>query len=184
MEDKKRLLVATHHLPIVAICHNLKTSSKTFSSLPRSIAKKLDKINTNSDTLVPHWEIQQRSGHTALFSGIKSLEETIDVLHVGWTGILLDDAKDEIHDNLDPDLIKDLVDKIGPKYIPVFLDDETARGHYYGYCKSHLWPIFHYQIWEKITSSTPSWKEYIKVNEIFADAIVNVWQPDDISKVI
>lgn len=180
---KKRLLVATHHLPIVAICHNLKNNSKTYSSLPRSIAKKIgEKINLNSEPLVPFWEIQKRSGHTALFSGIKALEETMDVVHVGWTGQLLDETKEQIHDAIDPALINNLVQKIGPKYVPVFLDEETARGHYYGYCKSHLWPIFHYQIWEKATRDTPSWIQYIKVNQKFADAIVNIWQPKDISK--
>lgn len=179
--SKTRLLVATHHLPVVAICHNLKNNSKTYSSLPRSIAKKIEaKVDSNSSHLAPYWELQQRSGHTALFSGIKSLGERMDVLHVGWTGQILDESKEPINDNIDPVLMNDLVEKLGPKYVAVFLDDDTAKGHYYSYCKGHLWPIFHYQIWEKVTKDTPSWVEYIKVNEAFADAIVKIWQPGDL----
>jgi trehalose 6-phosphate synthase/phosphatase len=178
-DAKTRLLVATHHLPIVAICHNLKYKSKTYPSLPRSIAKKIG-AKPSVSPLTPFWELQQRAGHTALFSGIKSLGERMDVLHVGWTGQIVDESKEPIHDDIDPILMDDLVEKLGPKFVPIILDDETAKGHYESYCKGHLWPIFHYQIWEKVTKDTPSWVQYIKVNQAFADAIVKIWQPEDL----
>lgn len=179
--ESKRLLVATNHLPIVAICHNLKNISKTYSSLPRCISKKIAaQQSSNSNPKNPYWELQQRTGHTALFSGIRSLDQKMDVLHVGWTGQLLDESKEPIHEDIDPILRNDLEQKLGPKFVPVFLEDETAVLHYDSYCKGHIWPIFHYQTWEKVTKDTPSWNEYVKVNQAFADKIAEIWKPGDL----
>jgi trehalose 6-phosphate synthase/phosphatase len=105
----------------------------------------------------------------------------MEVLHVGWTGSLLDDDKETIYDSLDQELIDDLVGKLSPNYVPIILDEETAWAHYHCCCKTHLWPIFHYQLWEYVTKDTPSWVQYAKVNQAFADAIIKIWQPGDLS---
>ena len=55
-------------------------------------------------------------------------------------------------------------------------------GHYDGYCKTDLWPIFHYQLWDHATkgmNDSQHWNYYVAVNQIFTDAILKVYQPGD-----
>jgi trehalose 6-phosphate synthase/phosphatase len=65
--------------------------------------------------------------------------------------------------------------------IAVFLDEETARGQYDGYCKKILWPLFHYVLSEIPKSGvfTNDWKSYVKANGVYADAVVEMYAPGD-----
>ena len=83
---------------------------------------------------------------------------------------------------------------------PIFMEDELIEGHYHGYCKKVLWPLFHnvemldscgahwnYQkegedggedldvekIWD-CGGKEGWWGTYKKVNEIFRDVVVEV----------
>ncbi|CAD6886627.1 unnamed protein product [Tilletia laevis] len=38
----------------------------------------------------------------------------------------------------------------GIKYVPVWMDYNVAHGHYEGYCKQTLWPLFHYLLWQDV----------------------------------
>jgi len=55
--------------------------------------------------------------------------------------------------------------------VPIFVDPETCRLHYEGYCKTELWPLFHYILWESTiqTSEEKNWEGYVKFNQIFAN---------------
>ena len=67
----------------------------------------------------------------------------------------------------------------------MFIDEKQNHGHYEGYCKKVLWPLFHYILWDSATdgSQESNWREdYISVCQSFADAIVAVYKPGDTSK--
>lgn len=111
------------------------------------------------------WALNVRYGHSAMVSGIDSLAATHEQIFVGWTGdiqsasaappagqdasapsdsapvkvsasSLSDEDKKELEGLLEEYQSRDGI-KDGKKihYVPVFLDDKDAHGHYDGYCK-------------------------------------------------
>ena len=89
-----------------------------------------------------------------MISGIRSLSQTHDQLIVGWTGDIMSltdkvpvdrisaDEKVSFEDALD-NYLPDPDDALGKKtrYVPVWLDDKVAHGHYDGYCKQSKPPL-------------------------------------------
>ncbi|SNX85000.1 related to trehalose-6-phosphate phosphatase [Melanopsichium pennsylvanicum] len=72
----------------------------------------------------------------------------------------------------------------GIKYVPVWLDYNVAHGHYEGYCKATLWPLFHYLLWQDVNSERRAWEEYswdayYAANEAFAKRIAQEYKPGD-----
>ncbi|KAJ7712566.1 trehalose-6-phosphate phosphatase [Mycena metata] len=69
-------------------------------------------------------------------------------------------------------------------YVPVWLEDAVAHGHYDGYCKQTLWPLFHYLLWQDIASEDTSqdahYAAYAAANQAFAERIKSVWRPGDL----
>jgi len=67
--------------------------------------------------------------------------------------------------------------------LTIFVDDNDFNGHYSHYCKTILWPVFHYQIPDNPKSKAyedHSWIYYVKINQAFADKIVKNWKRGDI----
>ena len=67
--------------------------------------------------------------------------------------------------------------------LTVFVNDEDMDGHYLHYCKTILWPVFHYQIPDNPKSKAyedHSWIYYVKVNQAFADRIAKNWKRGDV----
>jgi trehalose 6-phosphate synthase/phosphatase len=61
---------------------------------------------------------------------------------------------------------------------PVFLPEESMERFYHGFCNKTIWPLFHY--FPSLAQYNEGfWQEYQNVNRIFADAVVNTLQPDD-----
>ncbi len=79
---------------------------------------------------------------------------------------------------------------------PIFMPDDLIDGHYHGYCKKVMWPLFHNvemldscgahwnydtepfdpeKIWD-CGGKEHWWQTYCKVNEIFRDVVVEVCQ--------
>ncbi|KAJ5684437.1 alpha-alpha-trehalose phosphate synthase subunit [Penicillium maclennaniae] len=66
--------------------------------------------------------------------------------------------------------------------LTVFVGDSEFEGHYAHFCRSVLWPALHYQMQESPRHTEYddySWKQYLKVNEAFADTIATHWKPGD-----
>jgi trehalose 6-phosphate synthase/phosphatase len=112
------------------------------------------------------WTLSPRRGHTAMHSGIRSLSATHKQLIVAYTGeihsqpagaaaapALVGDAEtpgvetipyNQITDAEKAALEKELRSYKEPgltenpeiEYVPVFLEDKVAKGHYDGYCKN------------------------------------------------
>ncbi|KAK3150920.1 hypothetical protein QOZ80_3AG0239400 [Eleusine coracana subsp. coracana] len=67
--------------------------------------------------------------------------------------------------------------------VPAFLPPDIAARYYHGFCKQHLWPLFHYML-----PLSPDlggrfdralWQAYVSANKIFADKVLEVINPDD-----
>jgi trehalose 6-phosphate synthase/phosphatase len=88
-------------------------------------------------------------------------------------------------DALDGERRNDIQDRLEHDYdcVTVFPTDSDFDGHYSHYCKTILWPVFHYQIPDHPKSKAyedHSWVYYVKVNQEFADRIVKSWKKEDI----
>lgn len=73
----------------------------------------------------------------------------------------------------------------GIKYVPVWLDDNVAHGFYEGYCKTTLWPLFHYLLWQDVPGDRHEWEDYmwhayVSANEAYARRIAEQYQPGDL----
>ena len=67
--------------------------------------------------------------------------------------------------------------------LTVYVHDNDFDGCYSHYCKTILWPIFHYQIPDNPKSKAyedHSWIYYVKVNEAFAERIAKNWKRGDV----
>jgi trehalose 6-phosphate synthase/phosphatase len=99
------------------------------------------------------WSLTPRFGHAAMISGIRSLSHTHEQLIVGWTGdvqsptgtdkVPVDTISQQERNNYESALRafqpkeQDPDDERDQKtiYVPVWLEDKVAHGHYDGYCK-------------------------------------------------
>jgi len=108
--------------------------------------------NADDPTASSKWSISVRYGHHAMISGIRSLEAPGEQLIIGWTGdiqnshqpdatvslssiseedrLALENTLQTYHpQEADPD------DESKTTYVPVWVDEKAAHGHYEGYCK-------------------------------------------------
>lgn len=118
------------------------------------------------------WSLAARYGHAAMISGIRSLSSSHEQIVMGWTGDILaptpssasvsatnvvtagaDKVPADALSQADKAAFQDALDayNVDPeddrgekraKYVPVWLDDKVAHGHYDGYCKqSEIRPL-------------------------------------------
>ncbi|KAF9009898.1 trehalose 6-phosphate phosphatase [Cyathus striatus] len=142
------------------------------------------------------WVLTPRYGHAAMISGIRSLSATHEQLIVGWTGDIVSssehvDVSDEEKALLEealrsgtPPKEGDVDDDERMVYAPVWLEDAVAHGHYDGYCKQTLWPLFHYLLWQdavqEYASADAHYPAYESANAAFARKIAEVYRPGDL----
>ncbi|KAJ6800783.1 alpha,alpha-trehalose-phosphate synthase [UDP-forming] 6-like isoform X1 [Iris pallida] len=65
--------------------------------------------------------------------------------------------------------------------VPVFLPPDLLSRFYHGFCKSHLWPLFHSLLPLSLSSSRYDrslFQSYVSANKRFADRILEVINPD------
>lgn len=116
-------------------------------------------------------------GNGGLYNAIRAAaEEGLDKTWVGNLGFPTDVLGDQTKE--------DIQDKMNNEYeaLTVYVDDGNFDGAYNHYCKTILWPVFHYQIPDNPKSKAyldHSWKYYVKMNECFADKIVANYKRSD-----
>ncbi|KAI8374198.1 glycosyltransferase family 20-domain-containing protein [Radiomyces spectabilis] len=133
-----------------------------------------------------NWTVVQSRGHNALYAGLQSLSKDHETIHIGWTGpIQIEETKRCVqHEELsllDKTKLDQLLWETG-RIIPIFLDNKS-RGHYEGYCKEVLWPLFHYLVWSNVTdgrAEKANWADYVAVNRQFADTIIAHYKHGDV----
>ena len=99
-----------------------------------------------------------------LATGMKSIHQNSDSLWIGWAGV----PSDEI-DESTAEEIKNLA--YNEKCISVPLSEEEIEEYYFGFSNRVLWPLFHYFM-EYVDYDENHWKTYKKVNEKFAETIL------------
>ncbi|OIW21991.1 hypothetical protein TanjilG_27441 [Lupinus angustifolius] len=102
------------------------------------------------------------------------LGDDVETIYIGC-------LKEEIEPSEQDDVAQYLLDTF--KCVPTFLPPELFTKFYHGFCKQHLWPLFHYML-----PLSPDlggrfdrslWQAYVSVNKIFADKVMEVISPDD-----
>lgn len=67
--------------------------------------------------------------------------------------------------------------------VPTFIPPEIQKQFYDGFCKQYLWPLFHYMLpmhpgyYNRFDRSL--WQAYVSANKIFADKVMEVYNPED-----
>ncbi|KAG8382683.1 hypothetical protein BUALT_Bualt05G0103000 [Buddleja alternifolia] len=101
-------------------------------------------------------------------------DDEMDFIYVGC-------LKEDIHPNDQDEVSQILLETF--KCVPTFLPPDLFSRYYHGFCKQHLWPLFHYML-----PLSPDlggrfdrslWQAYVSVNKIFADRIMEVINPED-----
>ncbi|KAI8935740.1 hypothetical protein NX059_007261 [Plenodomus lindquistii] len=104
----------------------------------------------------------------------KSIDNILTVGLIGFpTDSLNDEKKTEIYEKLEEE----------QQALTVFVSDKDFDGHYAHYCKTILWPVFHYIIPDHPKSKAfldHSWVFYVKVNQAFADKVVKNYKRGDV----
>jgi trehalose-6-phosphate synthase len=99
-----------------------------------------------------------------------------DKVWVGTLGMPIDSLKEHTRN--------DIANQLSEEFdsLAVFVGDSEFEGHYFHFCRNVLFPAFHYQMQESPRHKEyddHSWKQYLRLNEIFADTIAARWQPGD-----
>ncbi|KAJ1769499.1 hypothetical protein IW140_004854 [Coemansia sp. RSA 1813] len=134
----------------------------------------------------PHqWNVTRRRGHTAMYAGIRSLVENpgTNCMQLGWIGYYQDiNGNEHTCDSLSHESRFNIVKALEKHHaVPVFIDKDDAHGHYEGYSKQILWPLFHYMSWSDSHPVQPNWwNSYQKVNKLFATALASIYKDGDI----
>jgi len=194
IKNCSRIIVISHLLPTVCRFRGklLKSSSVSISSYEQYLAEKEERYKSMklNKSFNSKWEFTHRQSHSAMNSGIQVLKQKLGidkVIHIGLPGDLetVDGQKiswSELNENTEmkESLINELYNEL--KQIPLLIEPETIQSYYNGYCKSVLWPLFHY-ILQNYTSGRKEneyWEAYKSVNEIFTKKIVEIYQPGDL----
>jgi trehalose 6-phosphate synthase/phosphatase len=126
------------------------------------------------------WAVKAaEQGHGGLQNAIHAAEEAGVLQSKMWVGTLgmpTDSLPELVRNVLDGTLRHDY------ESLTVFVSDSEFEGHYALFCRSVLWPAFHYQMQETPRHTDYddySWKQYLRVNGAFADAIASRWKPGD-----
>ena len=104
-----------------------------------------------------------------LATGLKSYHKGSNSIWIGWPGTM-PETKDEA------ETIVSLLKK--EQCLPVYLEDELVSNFYDGFSNATLWPLFHY-FTEFTKFNETYWEAYRKVNERFAEAILEQAEEND-----
>ncbi|KAF2863624.1 glycosyltransferase family 20 protein [Piedraia hortae CBS 480.64] len=117
-------------------------------------------------------------GNGGLTNAVRAAGDAGD-MEISWIGTvgfptdaLSMSLKEEIRDKLLTDHESEVV----------YVSDKDLDGHYTHFCKTILWPIFHYQVPDHPKSKAyadHSWKFYRNVNEAFANKVIASYKRGD-----
>lgn len=132
----------------------------------------------------PTFKFTEMPGH-ALLSAASGLLQDCERVFVGWSGPVLDESEQSIDiASLGPERLEQMRTSYlrETASIPIFLPEDCSRG-YVDYCKSTLWPILHYQVWDdpdQCIKMEQQWPEFVRANEAFCEGILKVFKSGDV----
>ncbi|XP_056175555.1 probable alpha,alpha-trehalose-phosphate synthase [UDP-forming] 7 [Syzygium oleosum] len=102
------------------------------------------------------------------------LPDDMEVLYVGSLRVDVDPSEQD-------DVSQLLLEKF--KCVPAFLPPDILSKYYHGFCKQHLWPLFHYMLPFAANHGgrfdRSLWEAYVAANKIFSQKVIEVINPDD-----
>lgn len=106
-----------------------------------------------------------------LATGLKSFHRDGDSIWIGWSGLTLEEIPEH--------LIDDVQEKAKQEAcVAVNFTTEEIDGFYYGFSNRSIWPLFHY-FTEYTEWEAWHWEAYKKVNQKYADAVVDHYEEGD-----
>ena len=115
------------------------------------------------------WIFSPTSG--GLATGLKSVHENGKSLWIGWPGISSNDIEEEEYQLLSKDLL-------ATNFKPISLSNEEIDDFYLGLSNKCIWPLFHY-FKQHFQFDEQQWESYVKVNQKFANAILEEIEEGD-----
>ena len=116
------------------------------------------------------WKSEKSTG--GLATAMDPLLERTGGIWIGWSGDSSVKRDAEREAELDRWRMEE-------NCIAVDLPPEVVKGYYEGFSNATLWFLFH-SFPEIVKFNTSDWRDYVKANETFRDAVVKELQPDDL----
>ncbi|KAK0966652.1 Trehalose-6-P synthase/phosphatase complex subunit [Friedmanniomyces endolithicus] len=119
--------------------------------------------------------IQGNGGLTNAVRAVAESDET-EIHWIGTIGFPTDTLPQALKEDIHDKMVIDHNSQV------IFVSDKDFDGHYAHYCKTILWPIFHYQVPDHPKSKAyadHSWEFYRNVNQAFADKIIDSYKRGD-----
>ncbi|EAW11808.1 putative alpha,alpha-trehalose phosphate synthase subunit TPS3 [Aspergillus clavatus NRRL 1] len=126
------------------------------------------------------WTIETaEQGNGGLRNAVRSATDAGQLEDKVWVGTLGMPT-----DALSPHTKSAIAERLEDEYgsLTVYVSDGDFDGHYTHFCKTILWPVFHYQIPDNPKSKAyedHSWIYYVKTNQAFAERIARNWKRGD-----
>lgn len=102
------------------------------------------------------------------------LPDDMEVLYVGSLRVEVDSSEQD-------DVSQILLERF--KCVPAFLPPDILVKFYHGFCKQHLWPLFHYMLPFSDNHGgrfeRSLWEAYVAANKIFSQRVIEVINPED-----
>jgi trehalose 6-phosphate synthase/phosphatase len=106
-----------------------------------------------------------------LATGLRGCHERHDGLWIGWPGDVSGLGRKQRAD------LNRLLST--QRIAPVYLSREEVKQSYEGFSNAVIWALFHYML-DRIPLDSRDWDAYRRVNERFAEAVVEQYQPGDL----
>ncbi|KAF8411080.1 hypothetical protein HHK36_003619 [Tetracentron sinense] len=102
------------------------------------------------------------------------LPEEMEVFYVGSLRV-------DVDLNEQDDVSQILLDRF--KCVVAFLPPDILEKFYHGFCKQHLWPLFHYMLPFSADHGSrfdrSLWEAYVSANNLFSQKVIEVLNPED-----
>lgn len=106
-----------------------------------------------------------------LATGLKSFHRDGDSIWIGWSGLTTEEIPDDLLDEVHTEARKEAC-------VAVNFTSKEIDGFYYGFSNRSIWPLFHYFM-EFTEWEADNWNTYKKVNQKYADKVVEHYQEGD-----
>lgn len=106
-----------------------------------------------------------------LATGMKSIYKKYNGNWIGWPGIAEEDLKGDDRHKIDKALARE-------NCVSVHLTMQDVQLFYEGFSNNTIWPLFHY-FNEFVEYDQETWDAYVKVNQKFANAALDVLEEGD-----
>ena len=121
--------------------------------------------------------LQGNGGLTNAMRAAAAASPEMEVSWIGTLGFPTDALPSNLREHIDDHMLNEYNSEV------VYVHDKDLSGHYTHFCKTILWPIFHYQVPDHQKSKAyadHSWEFYHNVNEAFAKKVVGSYRKGDI----